>query len=72
MTDGIHIKGGAGEFEAAVIAVVLDQIAVEEKHIQESRPEPNIGVSRWMRAIHPEEPDSPLDNGGWSPGRRPS
>ena len=35
----IEIKGGAGEFEAAVIAVVLDRIATESKAIF-SRPSP--------------------------------
>ena len=30
MIEGLEIKGGAGPFEAAVIAVVLDRIAQEE------------------------------------------
>lgn len=30
MADGVEIRGGAGEFEAAVIAIVLDHIARQQ------------------------------------------
>ena len=61
MSDGTQIKGGAGEFEAAVIAVVLDQIAREERRLREARPESHTSLSAWVRAIQPDEDDSPLD-----------
>jgi len=63
MSDGIEIRGGAGEFEAAVIAVVLDRIAEDERVAREGRPKSESGLSAWMRAIHPEEPDTPLEAG---------
>ncbi len=62
MADGIEIKGGAGEFEAAVIAVVLDRIADEEKRAREARPdEPMTLLPAWVRAMHPEDPSKPRD-----------
>ena len=64
MNDGIQIKGGAGEFEAAVIAVVLDHIAREERRLKETRPESHTSLSPWVRAIQPDEPDSPLGTTG--------
>ena len=36
MTERIEIQGGAGEFEAAVIGVVLDRIAEEEAKAKEA------------------------------------
>lgn len=57
----IEIKGGAGEFEAAVIAVVLDQITREEQEARQGK-----GRSRdlpaWVRALSPEQPDVPRGN----------
>lgn len=56
----VTIKGGAGEFEAAVIAVVLDQIALEERVATERRGRESSELSGWMRAVRSEEPRSPL------------
>lgn len=64
MSDGIEIRGGAGDFEAAVIAVVLDRIAEDERLAREGRPRSQSGLSAWIRAIHPEEPETPLEGGG--------
>ena len=61
MSDGIEIRGGAGEFEAAVIAVVLDRISEDERVAREGRPKSESGLSAWMRAINPEEPEVPLE-----------
>lgn len=56
MVENIQIKGGAGEFEAAVIAVVLDQIAADEKAARQGRSKGRRGLSAWVRAIQPEDP----------------
>jgi hypothetical protein len=57
MLDVIEIKGGATEFEAAVIAVVLDQV-VNERAIKPSR---QNEVSPWVRAIHPLRSGPPIE-----------
>lgn len=62
MVEGIEIRGGAGEFEAAVIAVVLDRIATEERKAKEGRPDEPTGLlPAWVRALHPEDPNMPRD-----------
>lgn len=57
----IEIKGGAGEFEAAVIAVVLDRIAREESAAEQSRGEHPGRLTAWARALQPEDPRFPRD-----------
>jgi hypothetical protein len=59
MSRDLEIKGGAGEFEAAVIAVVLDQIAREEATARQRRGSPKTGLPAWVRAIQPGEPQTP-------------
>ena len=61
MPEGFEIKGGADEFEAAVIAVVLDQIAREEKAVRQGRPDRLPGLPAWVRALSPEEPNLPRE-----------
>ncbi len=57
MAEGFEIKGGADEFEAVVIAVVIDQIVREEKTVRQGRPDRLPGLSAWVRALSPEEPN---------------
>jgi hypothetical protein len=47
----VEIKGGAGEFEAAVIAVVLDHIAFEEKERKSRQASNDNRLSAWVRAL---------------------
>jgi len=61
VTEGLVIRGGAGEFEAAVIAVVLDRIAEEERAAREGPSRSATGLSAWARAGDPETPNMPLD-----------
>jgi len=64
MVEGVRIKGGADEFEAAVIAVVLDQIAREEKTALEGRKSQPDGrfISAWVRAaLLPDDPVIPRE-----------
>lgn len=51
----LEIKGGAGEFEAAVIAVVLDRIAREEEAARRGAGNRKPGLPAWVRAIMPED-----------------
>jgi len=61
MVDRVEIRGGAGEFEAAVIAVVLDQIARDELTERQGKVgSPRPGLSAWVTALHPEQPHVPL------------
>lgn len=55
----IQIKGGAGEFEAAVVAVVLDRITREEATARQARGAGKPGLSAWLRAVQPEDHRSP-------------
>lgn len=55
MSGAIEIKGGAGIFEAAVIAVVLDHIKTEEKALSTGTDRNGSRLPAWVRA---------LDNGG--------
>lgn len=61
MTESPEIRGGATEFEAAVVAVILDRIAREEKAAAERRTEQTPVLSAWVRAVRPDPPEHPLD-----------
>jgi hypothetical protein len=61
MTEGFEIKGGADEFEATVIAVVIDQIIREEKTVRQGGSDGLAGLSAWVRALSPEEPNMPRE-----------
>ncbi len=57
-----EIKGGAGEFEAAVIAVVLDRIAADEEAARRGTGANQPGLPAWIRAILPEEANNPWES----------
>jgi hypothetical protein len=57
----VDIRGGAGEFEAAVIAVVLDRIAREGEAARQGRGRGEPRLSAWVRALTPEEPHMPRE-----------
>jgi hypothetical protein len=61
MVEVLEIKGGAGEFEAALIAVVLDRIGEEEKAVRQGAADRSSSLPAWVRALRPEEPELPLD-----------
>lgn len=61
MIEGVEISGGADEFQAAVIAVVLDQITRDDKGARPGRAEGEPGLPAWVRALHPEEPNLPRE-----------
>lgn len=59
MNRDFEIRGGAGEFDAAVVAVVLDRIARDDDAARQTRGRRRPGLSAWVRAIMPDEPLSP-------------
>lgn len=61
MSDRIEIRGGAGEFDAAVIAVVIDRITREEVAARQSRGARKPGLSAWVRALYQEQPGKPRE-----------
>lgn len=61
MIEGIEIKGGAGEFEAAVVAVVIDRITRDETAASRFRGGRGPGLPAWVRAMSPEDPRSPRE-----------
>lgn len=67
MNEKIDIRGGAGEFEAAVIAVVLDRISRDEKAAALRRAEQSPTLPAWVRAVRPDPPEHPMgsSNVGW-------
>lgn len=61
MSRDIRIKGGAGEFEAAVIAVVLDRIATDERLARQGRRGTDNRLPAWIRALEPEPASLPVE-----------
>lgn len=61
MSTEVRIQGGAGEMEAAVIAVVLDQIDREEAAARHGKGQPDTTLPAWVRAIRPEESRLPWE-----------
>lgn len=57
----VEIKGGAGEFEAAVIAVVLDRMAREEAVARSGRRSQLSGLPAWVRAVQPDRDGVPTE-----------
>ncbi len=56
MSGPIEIKGGAGDFEAAVVAVVLEHLEKERIEAAKRRPTATTRPPAWLRAGHPSEP----------------
>jgi hypothetical protein len=61
MTEPIQIKGGAGPFEAAALAAVIDHVLESEKAARRRRPDSANRPPAWMRAVQPRNPDDPLE-----------
>ncbi|MGA7096832.1 MAG: hypothetical protein WB245_04625 [Acidimicrobiia bacterium] len=61
MADAIEIKGGAGAFEAAVIAVVLDRLSEESRAARQRQGNGSRSLSPWVLAVQPDEPTLPMD-----------
>lgn len=55
MTENLEIRGGATQFEAAVIAVVLDQIERDEQAAVQRRTSQAPSLPAWVRVVRGEE-----------------
>lgn len=61
MAEAIEIRGGAGAFEAAVIAVVLDRLSEEDRLARQRRGNESRSLSPWVLAARPDEPTLPTE-----------
>jgi hypothetical protein len=59
MIEGVEIKGGASEFEAAVIAIVLDHIDREQEAAKQGRRIAGPEMPAWLRVVSPQAADQP-------------
>jgi hypothetical protein len=50
MYEPVEIKGGADEFEAAVIAILLDHLAREDAAARHRSSSSGPGLPAWLRA----------------------
>lgn len=69
MSDRMQIRGGAGPFEAAAVAAVVNHVLESEQAARVRRPANANRFPAWVRALHPHDPDDPLrfvapDHGG--------
>lgn len=76
MIDLIEIKGGAGDYEAAVLAAVLDQMRRRRQNLRARRPHISKPLSAWMRAgsltaADPMPRPDPGSNGNTAPTKAP-
>lgn len=76
MIELIGIKGDVGEYEAAVLAAVLDQIRRRRQQLQARRPHISKPLSAWMRAgsltsADPMPRPDPGSNGDTAPTKPP-
>ena len=72
MIERFEIRGGAGEYEAAVLSAVMEQMRRRKKAARARRPHANRQLSAWVRASRltaldtPPAPDPGL-NGNTAP-----
>lgn len=57
--ENFEIRGGAGEFEAAVVAIVLDNVAREQVAARAQAPGLTSDLPAWIRATPQAVPDQP-------------
>ncbi len=56
MVEGVEIRGGAGDFEAAVIAIVLDRMAAEDAAARSGVRPRGPELPAWVRALPQQAP----------------
>ncbi len=64
----IEIRGGAGPYEVAAVAAVVELVLREETVARARRPAPNVPPA-WVRRVHPAHRGVPVapDPGRTSP-----
>jgi hypothetical protein len=60
MVERFEIKGGAGEFEAGVVAIVLDHLKGEEEAARSAVPRVTNDIPAWVRAMPQTAPGQPV------------
>ena len=55
-----RIEGGAGPFEAAVVAAVVNEVLRTEQQARQSPPQPTNRPPAWVRALQPRNLEDPL------------
>ena len=76
MIEVIEIKGEVGDYEAAVLTAVLDQIRRRRQQLKARRPHVSKPLSAWMRAgaltaADPMPRPDPGSNGDTAPTKPP-
>jgi hypothetical protein len=61
MAESVDIKGGAGPFEAAVVAAVIDYVIESERKAMQRPPNGSNRPPAWVRALQPRNPEDPLN-----------
>lgn len=61
MTDRIQIQGGAGPFEAAALAAIIDHVLESEKAARRRRPDSANRPPAWVRAVQHRDPEDPMN-----------
>lgn len=60
MSAGFEIRGGAGPFEAAAVAAVVQHVLDTERALRQRRPNGSNGLPAWVRAALPRDPEDPI------------
>lgn len=76
MIETFEIKGGPGEYEAAVLSAVFDQIRRRRRFLKARRPHTSRPLSAWMKAgsltsADPMPRPDPGSNGDTAPNTPP-
>ena len=74
MIEQFEIQGGAGEYEAAALSAVMEQMRRRRRAARARRPHANQQMSAWVRAgrltaVDPLPPPDPGLNGDTAPNR---
>lgn len=60
MGSGLEIRGGAGPFEAAAVAAVVQHVLETERALRQRPPAVSNGLPAWVRAALPRNPEDPV------------
>ena len=60
MGSGLEIRGGAGPFEAAAVAAVVQHLLETERALRQRPPAVSNGLPAWVRAALPRNPEDPV------------
>ncbi|HEX7100927.1 MAG TPA: hypothetical protein VF377_17025 [Acidimicrobiia bacterium] len=61
MSTGLEIRGGAGPFEAAAVAAVVQHVLETERALRQRPPAGSNTPPAWVRAALPRNPEDPIE-----------